>query len=99
MTATLTESAVNADRQRMMRLQTIIDEVSKRAEDSDLVTLLATSSQARLYNTDLARELRGVVAALKRELSKELDRRPALTFCQPTEAQMESPEAQVRDSY
>ena len=99
MTATLTESAVNADRQRMMRLQTIIDEVSKRAEDSDLVTLLATSSQARLYNTDLARELRGVVAALKRELSKELDRRPALTFCQPAEAQMESPEAQVRDSY
>jgi hypothetical protein len=99
MTATLTESAVNADRQRMMRLQTIIDEVSKRAEDSDLVTLLATSSQARLYNTDLARELRGVVAALKRELSKELDRRSALAFCQPTEAQMESPEAQVRDSY
>jgi hypothetical protein len=99
MTATLTESAVNADRQRMMRLQTIIDEVSKRAEDSDLVTLLATSSQARLYNTDLARELRGVVAVLKRELSKELDRRPALTFCQPTEAQMESPEARVRDSH
>ena len=99
MTATLTESALNADRQRMMRLQTIIDEVSKRAEDSDLVTLLATSSQARLYNTDLARELRGVVAVLKRELSKELDRRPALTFCQPTEAQMESPEARVRDSH
>lgn len=99
MTVTLTESAVNAESQRMMRLQIIIDEVSKRAEDSDLVTLLATSSQARLYNTDLARELRGVVAALKRELTKELDRRRALAFCQPTEAQIESPEARVRDSH
>jgi hypothetical protein len=99
MTVTLTESAVKAESQRMMRLQIIIDEVSKRAEESDLVTLLATSSQARLYNTDLARELRGVVAALRGELGKELDRRPALAFCQPTEAQMESPEAQVGDSY
>jgi hypothetical protein len=42
MTVTLTESAVKAESQRMMRLQIIIDEVSKRAEDSDLVTLLAT---------------------------------------------------------
>jgi len=97
MTVALTESAVNAESQRMMRLQIIIDEVSKRADDSDLVTLLATSSQARLYNTDLARELRGVVAALKRELTKELDRRRALAFCQPAEAQIESPEARVRD--
>jgi hypothetical protein len=86
MTVTLTESAVKAESQRMMRLQIIIDEVSKRAEDSDLVTLLATSSQARLYNTDLARELREVVAALKGELTKELDRRRALAFRQPTEA-------------
>ena len=36
MTVTLTESAVNAESRRMMRLQIIIDEVSKRAEDSDL---------------------------------------------------------------
>lgn len=43
MTVTLTESAVKAESQRMMRLQIIIDEVSKRAEESDLVTLLATS--------------------------------------------------------
>ena len=85
MTVTLTESAVKAESQRLMRLQIIIDEVSKRAEDSDLVTLLATSSQTRLYNTDLAREQRGVVAALKGELTKELDRRRALAFCQPTE--------------
>ena len=86
MTVTLTESAVKAESQRLMRLQIIIDEVSKRAEDSDLVTLLATRSQARLYNTDLARELREVVAALKGELTKELDRRRALAFRQPTEA-------------
>jgi len=86
MTVTLTESAVKAESQRLMRLQILIDEVSKRAEDSDLVTLLATSSQARLSNTDLARELRGVVAALKGELTKELDRRRALAFRQLTEA-------------
>jgi hypothetical protein len=86
MTVTLTESAVKAESQRLMRLQIIIDEVTKRAEESDLVTLLATSSQARLYNTDLARELRGVVAALRGELTKELDRRRALAFRQLTEA-------------
>ena len=86
MTVTLTESAVKAESQRLMRLQIIIDEVSKRAEESDLVTLLATSSQARLYNTDLARELRGVVAALRGELTKELDRRRVLAFRQLTEA-------------
>jgi hypothetical protein len=77
---------VKGESQRLMRLQIIIDEVSKRAEESDLVTLLATSSQARLYNTDLARELRGVVAALRGELTKELDRRRALAFRQLTEA-------------
>jgi len=86
MTVTVTESAMKAESQRMMRRQILIDEVSKRAEDSDLVTLLATSSQARLYNTDLARELRGVVAALRGELTKELDRRRALAFRQLTEA-------------
>lgn len=77
---------MKGESQRLMRLQIIIDEVSKRAEESDLVTLLATSSQARLYNTDLARELRGVVAALRGELTKELDRRRALAFRQLTEA-------------
>ena len=46
MTVTLTESAVKAESQRLMRLQIIIDEVSKRAEESELVALLATSSQA-----------------------------------------------------
>ena len=82
---------------RMMRLQIMIDELSKRADESDLVTLLATSSQARLYNTGLARELRDVVAALKRELTNELDRRRALALCQLTEVQIVSPEARVRE--
>jgi hypothetical protein len=81
----------------MMRLQIMINELSKRADESDLVTLLATSSQARLYNTSLARELRDVVAALKRELTKELDRRRALTLYQPTEVQIVSPETRVRE--
>ena len=81
----------------MMRLQIMIDELSKRADESDLVTLLATSSQARLYNTSLARELRDVVAALKRELTKELDRRRALALYQPKEVQIVSPEARVRE--
>ena len=81
----------------MMRLQIMIDELSKRADESDLVTLLATSSQARLYNTGLARELRDVVAALKRELTKELDRRRALALYQLTEVQIVSPEARVRE--
>ena len=81
----------------MMRLQIMIDELGKRADESDLVTLLATSSQARLYNTSLARELRDVVAALKRELTKELDRRRALTLYQPTEVQIVSPKARIRE--
>ena len=81
----------------MMRLQIMIDELSKRADESDLVTLLATSSQARLYNADLARELRDVVATLKKELTKELDRRRALALHQPTEVQIVSPEARVRE--
>ena len=81
----------------MMRLQIMINELSKRADESDLVTLLATSSQARLYNTSLARELRDVVAALKRELTKELDRRRALALYQPTEVQIVSPEVRVRE--
>ena len=55
-----------------MHLQIMIDELSKRADECDLVILLATNSPARRYNSDLARELRDVVAAL-RELTKELD--------------------------
>ena len=46
----------------------MIDELTTRADDSDLIALLATSRKARLDNVALARELRDVVVALKREL-------------------------------
>jgi hypothetical protein len=52
----------------MLRLQNMIDELTTRADDSDLIALLATSRKARLENVALARELRDVVGALKREL-------------------------------
>ena len=52
----------------MMRIQIMIDELSSRAEERDLISLLATSRGARLYNADLARELRDVVDILRREL-------------------------------
>ena len=54
----------------MLRLQVMIDELSQRATDSDLIALLATNRQARLYNTHLARELRDVVASLQSELAE-----------------------------
>jgi hypothetical protein len=55
----------------------MIDELSNRAEDNDLIALLATSRQARLHNAHLALELRDVVRALK----MELDRCPASALC------------------
>jgi hypothetical protein len=48
----------------------MIEELSKRADDSDLIALLATSRQGRLHNAALAREFRNVVEALKRELDQ-----------------------------
>ena len=54
----------------MERLRIMIDELSNRADESDLLSLLATSRQARLYNANLARELRDVVGALKKELRR-----------------------------
>jgi|HubBroStandDraft_6_1064221.scaffolds.fasta_scaffold578624_3 hypothetical protein len=48
----------------------MIEELSKRADDNDLIALLATSSQGRLYNAALARELREVVDILRRELDR-----------------------------
>jgi hypothetical protein len=53
-----------------MRLQIMIDELSKRADESDMIALLASSRRARLYNADLARELSDVVGALKEELAR-----------------------------
>lgn len=52
----------------MRDIQTMIDELSRRAGESDLISLLATSRNARLYNADLARQLRDVIQALKSEL-------------------------------
>jgi hypothetical protein len=65
----------------------MIEELSKRADDNDLIALLATSSQGQLYNAALARELRDVVNILRREL----DRRQALAFRQSGEFAIESP--------
>jgi hypothetical protein len=65
----------------------MIEELSKRADDSDLIALLSTSSQGRLYNAALARELRDVVAILRREL----DRRQALAFRQSGELAIGAP--------
>ncbi len=48
----------------------MIEELSNRADDSDLIALLATSHQGRLYNAALARELRDVVEQLRRELNQ-----------------------------
>ena len=56
----------------MMRIQIMIDELSSRAEERDLISLLATSRSARLYNADLARELRDVVGVLRRELEAQM---------------------------
>jgi hypothetical protein len=52
----------------MMRLQNLIDELSKRADDSELVSRLATNQHTRVYNAELARELRDVVGTLKTEI-------------------------------
>jgi hypothetical protein len=71
----------------MRRLQEMIEELSKRADDSDLIALLATSSQGRLYNAALARELRDVVSILRREL----DRRQTSAFRQSGEFAIGSP--------
>ena len=51
-----------------MRLQEMIERLSGRADDSDLLAVLATSREGRLYNVALARELRDVIEALKCKL-------------------------------
>jgi hypothetical protein len=55
----------------MKRLQSVINELSARADDRDLIALLTTTREARLYNADLARELRYVVESLKEELERK----------------------------
>jgi hypothetical protein len=61
----------------MHHLQMMIDELTRRANDSDLIALLATCRQARLHNTELARELRNVVASLQTELDRRRTISPA----------------------
>jgi hypothetical protein len=71
----------------MHRLQMMIDELSRRANESDLIALLATSRHARLYNAELARELRDVVASLQ----NELDRRRTISPAQASPGRLEPP--------
>jgi hypothetical protein len=52
----------------MTDLQKQIDDLEKRAAESALIANLATDPEARLYNTSLARELRDVVARLRKRL-------------------------------
>lgn len=52
----------------MTRLEHLIEVLSERADDCDLLALLGTSREVRLYNAALARELRDVVEALRREV-------------------------------
>ncbi|MGJ4944497.1 hypothetical protein [Bradyrhizobium sp. STM 3843] len=54
----------------MTKLEDIIDQLSTRADDCDLLALLAATDHARRYNAELARELRDVVLALRRELGQ-----------------------------
>lgn len=56
---------------RMKGLQELIEVLSRRAVDSDLLALLAASSERRLYNAALARELRDLVEALSREIDRQ----------------------------
>jgi hypothetical protein len=65
----------------MMGLQQVIEDLSKRAVDSDLLALLAASRERRLYNAGLASELRELVEALKREM----DLRQALVLLRSNE--------------
>jgi hypothetical protein len=51
-----------------MRL--VIDELTTRASQNDLIALIATSHQTRPYNAALARELHGMVAALQKEFDR-----------------------------
>ena len=51
----------------MTRLEKLIETLSERATDSDLLALLGTSREVRLYNGALARELREIVETLKQE--------------------------------
>jgi hypothetical protein len=57
----------------MVRLRIMIDELSNRAVESELISLLATCRKARLYNANLARQLHDLVGVLKDELDRRQD--------------------------
>jgi hypothetical protein len=54
----------------MGRLETVIDQLNESANQAASTSLLGTSHEARLYNADLARELRDIISALKNELDR-----------------------------
>jgi hypothetical protein len=63
-------SLSKAELYRMGRLETVIDQLNESANRAASTSLLATSHEARLYNADLARELRDIISALKNELDR-----------------------------
>ena len=52
----------------MTDLHRQIEDLEKRAAESALIAGLATDPEVRLYNTGLARELRGIAAKLRERL-------------------------------
>jgi hypothetical protein len=55
----------------MKHLQEMIEELSNRADDSDLIALLATNPQRQLHHATLAQELRDVAEVLKSDLAPQ----------------------------
>jgi hypothetical protein len=70
----------------------IIDVLSRRADDSELISLLASSRRERLDNVELTRELRDVVGVLKCKLHQ----REMSVLRHRTEIRVESPETDLR---
>ena len=68
----------------MSGLQGLIEDLSERAADSDLLALLAASRERRLYNAALAKTLHELVEALRREE----DLRQASVVPQPNEIRL-----------
>ena len=80
---------------RMGRLETVIDQLSESANQADLTSRFATSHETRLYNADLARELRGIIAALK----NELDRREGRPLAEAISRQRVPPLIEVKRTF
>jgi hypothetical protein len=52
----------------MMDFQRRIDDLEKRSQESALIAQLATDPDARVYNTNLAKELSRLAAELRKQL-------------------------------